>query len=66
MKKVKESGAVFRKTRKMRIEQEKRDKDAMLKFIRPMQRTSLETQEQPEASEIITRTAHPAATGDVL
>ena len=66
MKRVKESGAAFRKKRKMRIELEKRDKDAMLKFIRPMQRTSLETQERPETSEIITGTAHPAATDDVL
>ena len=53
MKRMKESGAAFRKKRKMRIEHEKPDKDAMLKYIRPTQRPSLKTQEQPEASEII-------------
>ena len=66
MKRMKESGAAFRKKRKMRIEHEKRDKDAMLKYIRPTQRLSLKTQEQPEASEIISGTAFPAATDDVL
>ena len=66
MKRMKESGAAFRKKRKMRIEHEKRDKDAMLKYIRPTQRPSLKTQEQPEASEIISGTAFPAATDDVL
>ena len=50
----------------MRIEHEKRDKDAMLKYIRPTLRLSLKTQEQPEASEIISGTAFPAATDDVL
>ena len=44
---VKESGAAFRRKHKMRIAQEKQDKDPTLKFIRPMQRTSLETQKQP-------------------
>ena len=66
MKRMKESGAAFRKKRKMKIEHEKRDKDAMLKYIRPTQRPSLKTQEQPEASEIISGTAFPAATDDVL
>ena len=66
MKRMKESRAAYRKKQKMRIEHEKRDKDAMLKYIRPTQRPSLKTQEQPEASKIISGTAFPAATDDVL